>query len=77
MKLMPGMWIMVMNPIWKIIWILPKLSQFYHRWEHIQTKLLISKEKKRAGDGTRTRYLNLGKVTLYQMSYARNRDYLI
>ena len=24
-----------------------------------------------AGDGARTRYLHLGKVALYQMSYAR------
>ena len=26
-----------------------------------------------AGDGARTRYLHLGKVALYQMSYARKR----
>ena len=28
-------------------------------------------EKSGAGDGARTRYLHLGKVALYQMSYAR------
>ena len=27
--------------------------------------------KSGAGDGSRTRYLNLGKVALYQMSYSR------
>ena len=27
--------------------------------------------KNGAGDGARTRYLHLGKVALYQMSYAR------
>ena len=27
--------------------------------------------KKRAGNGTRTRDLNLGKVALYQLSYSR------
>ena len=29
-----------------------------------------------AGDGARTRYLHLGKVALYQMSYAREQDVL-
>ena len=28
--------------------------------------------KLRAGNGTRTRDLDLGKVTLYQLSYSRN-----
>ncbi len=31
------------------------------------------KEEGGAGDGARTRYLNLGKVALYQMSYSRAR----
>ncbi len=29
-----------------------------------------------AGDGARTRYLHLGKVALYQMSYAREQERL-
>ena len=31
----------------------------------------MSSVKSGAGDGARTRYLHLGKVALYQMSYAR------
>ena len=30
-----------------------------------------------AGDGARTRYLHLGKVALYQMSYARRTKWII
>ena len=30
-----------------------------------------------AGDGARTRYLHLGKVALYQMSYARTTVWII
>ena len=33
----------------------------------------VKRHKKRADDGARTRYLNLGKVALYQMSYIRKK----
>ena len=35
------------------------------------TSSAIRATKKRAGDGTRTRDPNLGKVVLYQLSYSR------
>jgi len=38
--------------------------------DHIQGGL-NSKREGGAGDGARTRYLNLGKVALYQVSYSR------
>ena len=33
--------------------------------------LLLTEQKNGAGDEARTRYLHLGKVALYRMSYAR------
>ncbi len=37
----------------------PNYKKIYNKWIY------------RAGDGTRTRDINLGKVALYQLSYAR------
>src|SRR4030081_1772367 len=43
--------------------------------EHLESRLaahsMSGGELERAGDGPRTRYLNLGKVALYQVSYSR------
>ena len=36
-----------------------------------------SEQKNGADDEARTRYLHLGKVALYQMSYIRNCSYII
>ena len=36
------------------------------------TATLVAVIKNGAGDEARTRYLHLGKVALYQMSYTRN-----
>ncbi len=42
------------------------------KWDNNKTARLIS-QAYGAGDEARTRYLNLGKVALYQMSYTRIR----
>jgi hypothetical protein len=39
--------------------------------------MLLSLEKSGAGNESRTRDLNLGKVALYQLSYSRERKSLI
>ena len=41
----------------------------------LNVKIIYTNEhkKKRAGNGTRTRDFNLGKVALYQLSYSRKR----
>ncbi len=38
-----------------------------------QMSLPLIGERDRAGNGTRTRDINLGKVALYQLSYSRKR----
>ena len=34
----------------------------------------VRRERNGAGDGLRTRYLNLGKVALYRLSYSRSTE---
>ena len=46
------------------------------RWPHPRGGSLLP-QKNGAGDGARTRYLHLGKVALYQMSYARRTLWII
>ena len=41
-------------------------------WETRKKEQILSYLLYGAGDEARTRYLHLGKVALYQMSYARN-----
>ena len=40
-------------------------------WQGMQHKEEVDSLRRRAGNETRTRDINLGKVTLYQLSYSR------
>src|SRR5207249_12234103 len=43
-----------------------------HGWGQTSSNGPISSSEGGAGDGLRTRYLDLGKVALYQVSYSRS-----
>ena len=48
------------------------ISSRGQRWGQNVIRRSLSNSKGGAGDGLRTRYLDLGKVALYQVSYSRS-----
>jgi hypothetical protein len=51
--------------------VMTKVLGCFPRQEDFSHKFLFIRKKGGAGDETRTRDINLGKVALYQLSYTR------